>query len=147
MQTFLPYENYDKSAICLDSRRLGKQRVESLQILKSLLLPNYGWKNHPAVRMWRGYEAELVRYSLAICREWIMRGYKDTCAQKIFDLAWDYHLPLHMPRQAVGWITPELCLSHRSNLLRKDRAFYLQKFGEIPDNLPYVWPVKSKVAS
>ena len=32
MQTFLPYQNFIKSAKCLDYKRLGKQRVEALQI-------------------------------------------------------------------------------------------------------------------
>ena len=36
MQTFLPYPDFAKSAACLDNRRLGKQRVECLQILKTL---------------------------------------------------------------------------------------------------------------
>ena len=36
MQTFLPYSNYPASARVLDNKRLGKQRVEVLQILKAL---------------------------------------------------------------------------------------------------------------
>lgn len=36
MQTFLPYPNIIQSAQCLDNKRLGKQRVEALQILKAI---------------------------------------------------------------------------------------------------------------
>jgi len=54
MQTFLPQISFKESAECLDNRRLGKQRVEAMQIMKALLLPEYGWKNHPAVKMWKG---------------------------------------------------------------------------------------------
>ena len=36
MQTFLPYPDFAKSAMCLDNKRLGKQRIECLQILKAL---------------------------------------------------------------------------------------------------------------
>lgn len=36
MQTFLPYKSFEQSAACLDNKRLGKQRVEVLQILKAL---------------------------------------------------------------------------------------------------------------
>ena len=50
MQTFLPYDDFEKTAQCLDRLRLGKQRVETLQILKALLIPKYGWKNHPVVK-------------------------------------------------------------------------------------------------
>ena len=31
-------------------------------------------------------------------------------------------------------------LSHRSNLVRKDPEFYRPRFGDVPDDLPYVWP-------
>ena len=63
MQTFLPTSNFAESAKYLDYRRLGKQRVEVLQLLNSFHKPNYkGWKNHPAREMWRGYENALVMY-------------------------------------------------------------------------------------
>jgi len=57
MQTFMPYgSQYDQTAKCLDVKRLGKQRVETYQILKALLGESKGWRNHPATRMWEGYE-------------------------------------------------------------------------------------------
>ena len=62
MQTFLPVADFAESARLLDSPRLGKQRVETLQILRALELPDYGWANHPAVRMWRGRTPALVAY-------------------------------------------------------------------------------------
>jgi len=83
MQTFLPYPNFTKSAAVLDRQRLGKQRVETLQILRALSDSSYGWQNHPAVKMWRGCERALAAYGLLICAEWIDRGYKDTCMKKI----------------------------------------------------------------
>src|SRR3954467_500955 len=54
MQTFLPVADFAGSARLLDTPRLGKQRVETLQILRAIELPDYGWANHPAVLMWRG---------------------------------------------------------------------------------------------
>lgn len=36
MQTFLPYADFSMSAKCLDYRRLGKQRVEAMQILNAI---------------------------------------------------------------------------------------------------------------
>lgn len=53
MQTFLPSPNFTQSAQFLDPQRLGKQRVEALQILTALTNPAYGWQHHPAVQMWR----------------------------------------------------------------------------------------------
>ena len=77
MQTFLPYPDYAASAKVLDRQRLGKQRVENLQIIKALLDPTYGWQNHPAVKMWAGYEASLIEYGNVCIKEWIRRGYKN----------------------------------------------------------------------
>ena len=54
MQTFLPYADFAETARVLDQRRLGKQRVEALQVLRALFIPGYGWRHHPVVRMWRG---------------------------------------------------------------------------------------------
>jgi len=138
MQTFLPYSSYEKSAQVLDMRRLGKQRVETLQILNALTDPNYGWQSHPAVNMWRGYEYELIEYGIAICNEWIARGYKDTClgkiAEKIDNISEDN---VEFP----PWIgSIDLHRSHQSNLLRKDPVYYNQFFENVPDDLEYVWP-------
>ncbi|KPC83656.1 cytoplasmic protein, partial [Streptomyces sp. NRRL WC-3753] len=80
MQTFLPYPDFAASAAVLDVRRLGKQRVETLQVLRGLTVPDYGWRHHPAVRMWQGYEEALVRYGLERCRQWTEAGRRDTCA-------------------------------------------------------------------
>lgn len=68
MQTFLPYADFSGSAAALDPRRLGKQRVEAIQVLRGLTVPGYGWRHHPAVRMWAGYEEALVRYGLDVRR-------------------------------------------------------------------------------
>lgn len=136
MQTFLPLPNFAESARTLDNRRLGKQRVETLQILNALTNPNYGWQNHPAVKMWRGHVPHLVIYGLAICDEWRNRGFNDTCAEKISKFMPDGE-NFDPPR----WLGNEpFHASHRSNLLRKDPDHY-RKFGwtDGPD-LPYVWP-------
>ena len=62
MQTFLPYADFERSARALDAKRLGKQRVETIQVVRALTRPGYGWANHPAVLMWKGYEEALGRY-------------------------------------------------------------------------------------
>ena len=69
MQTFLPFADFAETARVLDGRRLGKQRVETLQILRALRVPGYGWRHHPAVGMWAGYEEALARYGLQMCEE------------------------------------------------------------------------------
>ncbi len=49
MQTFLPEADFDQTAKHLDRKRLIKQSVENLQVLKSLagLYSSGAWKNHP----------------------------------------------------------------------------------------------------
>ena len=136
MQTFLPHKSFRQSAHALDNKRLGKQRVECLQILKALTDPKYGWQNHPAVKMWRGHVASLVVYGLAICDEWKRRGFNDTCAEKIAA-----HMPEGEALLPPKWLgNADFHASHRSNLLRKEPEHY-RKFNWIdgPD-LPYVWP-------
>jgi len=142
MQTFLPYPNFDQSAKCLDRQRLGKQRVEVLQILKALLkiehnLPG-GWHNHPAVLMWQGHEQHLIDYGRTICKEWIKRGYRDTCLGKIEQYRDHFPKEFNEP----SWLgDPEFHASHRSNLLRKQPDHY-SKFGwTVSNNLEYKWPV------
>jgi hypothetical protein len=138
MQTFLPYESFSASATVLDRQRLGKQRVENLQILKALLDPEYGWQNHPAVKMWRGYESALIEYQRAICAKWTNRGYRDSCLEKSLALGitGDVVLP--------PWLGNEqLHLSHRSNLLRKDPGFYGPKFeNSLRQDVEYYWPTE-----
>src|SRR5689334_13967442 len=87
MQTFLPDPDFDESARLLDTARLGKQRVETLQILRALELPDYGWAAHPAVLMWRGRVPALVAYGLAMVGAWRERGFADTTAEQIAEFA------------------------------------------------------------
>lgn len=140
MQTFLPYPDFASCAAALDTRRLGKQRVEALQILNALGRTSGGWVNHPAVRMWRGYEQALVHYALAMCAEWVRRGHADTVRDQI--LARHPGLPALDKVQTPPWLDrADFHRSHRSNLLRKDPAFYGPLFPGDDDCLPYVWPV------
>lgn len=48
-------------------------------------------------------------------------------------------------RIAPPWLgDAELHRSHQSALVRKDPTYYRQFFPDVPDDLPYVWPVTSK---
>jgi hypothetical protein len=148
MQTFLPYPDFAASAAVLDDKRLGKQRVEALQVLRALTRPTYGWKRHPAVRMWAGYPAGVAAYGLAVCDEWVRRGWADTCAATIgTDLA---AAGLPPPRTQAElalrsglpeWLGDErVHRSHRAALVRKDAEFYRSAFPDADPELPYFWP-------
>lgn len=136
MQTFLPYKSFIQSALVLDRQRLGKQRVEALQILNTLTGRSTGWRSHPAVKMWAGHERTLCVYAIAMCEEWIKRGYNDTVTGKILDILDTLNQPLSTP----VWLGNEsFHRSHQSNLLRKDPQHYSQFGWGVPDDLPYVW--------
>ena len=136
MQTFLPYADLSLSAACLDSKRLGKQRVEAMQIhnVVSGKRSNGGWLNHPAVLMWHGYADALAFYHNVIIDEWIQPGFQNNMP----------YLPI--PSGEIlfpDWFGDErVHSSHRSNLLRKDSYWYGQfGWGESAD-LEYFWPVE-----
>ena len=129
MQTFIPFPDIKKSAAVLDYRRLGKQRVEVLQLLQTK--EGEAWFNHPAARMWRNYKSSLSYYGNVICDEWLRRGYKDTCKKKINLIQLPEWIEPH-------WWNSEIHISHQSNLKRKNPLIY---DFDVPNNLPYYWPI------
>jgi len=152
MQTFVPYSDFTASARALDTKRLGKQRVEVIQIVRALTVPGYAWSQHPAVLMWKGYEEALGRYGLTMCDVWVELGFGDTCAATIAadllafgithirteaELAEAHALP--------PWLfDPEVRQSHQSSLVRKDPELYRRFFPDVPPDIEYVWPVRSQ---
>lgn len=130
MQTFLPLPSFVESAKVLDYRRLGKQRVEAMQILTALSKGS-GWSNHPAIKMWRGFEPALIVYKTACIDEWISRGYRNSMQ---IIRSESFELP--------PWFgNPTFHASHRSNLHRKHPDHY-SKFGWSESNdLPYMRPL------
>ena len=145
MQTFLPFPSFHDSLRVLDNKRLGKQRLEAMQLVNSTLKlaadPNakLGWANHPARTMWNGYLDALKLYHNLSILEWVSRGFKNT--MKLYTIPFDLDIP--MP----PWLGDEkFHASHRANLLRKDPVHYGQ-FGWTEDpSMPYYWPVAQKVA-
>ena len=144
MQTFLPYNSFTDTARVLDYRRLGKQRIEAKQILSILLgeTTSKAWTNHPAVKMWKGFEHALAEYGVAVCKEWKARGFVDnqlpyftarTLGGKYPGIVCSYSVPI--------WLGDEnFHRSHRSNLIRKNAEFYGKLWPNETPNQPYIWP-------
>ena len=136
MQTFLPYPCFNQSVQCLDNKRLGKQRVEALQILKALrgdYAKTGAWENHPATRMWRGYSLALSHYMNICIEEWIERGFKNTMEKVTID-----EEVMVMP----PWLGDErIHASHRSNLLKKEISHYEKFKWNEKNDIPYFWIV------
>jgi hypothetical protein len=163
MQTFVPTTTgYADIAKTLDRQRLNKQALEGWQIMMTLLeldpQGNHrqakGWRNHPAVKMWRGHEQALNNYVQFMVKEWKSRGYKSTIGDKAeITIKQAVRLGIVDPSNDTlpDWLTdPELreavASSHRVALLNKDYEWYSQfdwveDTGRRPDTYEYVWPV------
>lgn len=130
VNTFVVSSDVVECAKALDYRRLGKQRVEAYQIWRTLMGLTKGWKNHPAVKMWAGYEDYLAVYCNTMIEEWKARGYKNTMV----------HLPhCQDPEKPWWWGTESVIKSHQASLNRKKPDFY--HFDVSQEEFPnYVWP-------
>jgi hypothetical protein len=149
MQTFLPFKSFEESAKALDNKRLNKQVLEGYQILKVLNNPDprAGWRNHPAVKMWRGHEKSLYRYVMSMVKIANQRGIKtDKNVENLTALRnktisdWGSGLPKWYSNEAE---LNRLTESHRANLYRKDPEFYMDfvhdKANPCCDRCQYYW--------
>ncbi len=143
MQTFLPHGSFHMCAKSLDNKRLNKQRVECKQIYNALTNPDArGWVNHPAVKMWRGYENALLRYMKCIHLECGERGIAD-------NVLTDKWIEERIPRHKFTlppWFADELTFmkirdTHRSALVKKLPEHYASQFPDAPPFTAYFWPV------
>lgn len=146
MQTFMTHDNYMDTAKALDNKRLGKQRVEAYQILKALrgdYNDTGAWVNHPATVMWRNHQYDLALYGLTISMEFYERGFDGYNMVETFnDLT--AQLRNDNTERYPWWVNDELLrYTHQSNLVRKDADYY--DFN-VPDNIPYVWPLDDEQA-
>ncbi len=135
MQTFLPYDDFKKSAEALDYRRLGKQRVEAMQIINAITgISSRGWVNHPCSVMWRNNVPALMHYCNVMIEEWKKRGYNNT--MKLYEVEGpDVELP--------DWFGHEdFHASHRANLLRKELEYYKDHGWKEDPSEPYLWQDK-----
>jgi hypothetical protein len=148
MQTFLPYKDFNRSAMVLDNKRLNKQILEGYQILKVLNNPDprAAWRNHPAAKMWEGHETALFEYIMAMVGQARIRGIKvDKNMSNLIDLRattirnWGNGMPKWY-RTEIDRITE----SHRANLYRKDPEFYDAFRNDMAepccDKCQYYWP-------
>lgn len=144
MQTFLPYADFQRSAESLDYRRLGKQRVETWQLIRAINGETKGWRNHPASVMWRDHVPALAVYGATMCREWIRRGYNDSMLPRFELIISGAPGALELP----AWLGNEnFHESHRSNLIRKFPEHYKLQWPDVPEDLPYIWPGEISTAA
>jgi hypothetical protein len=130
MQTKITDKDFYKSASNLTRQHLGAQIYEGIHILASLLdcndklvNPKRNVKNHPASRLWIGYEYELLFYIERHLDEWcVERGYKSNINDQNFFMLCDqkYERNFKYGIKNLDWITDELIQTHRSVLIQKE---------------------------
>lgn len=117
MQTFLPYSDFDGSIECLDKRRLIKQVTECCQIIDALHGKTAGWINHPAVKMWAGYESALYEYlSIAVSTA---RGDGFRFGVYVSEHMDTYASLLNHTVEYPIWLDGPIHHTHQANLWRK----------------------------
>lgn len=138
MQTFLPYADFARCAAVLDRQRLGKQRIETKQILFALLGNARGWTRHPATLMWKGFEPALALYGACICVEWVTaRGYEDAQYPHFATYLRQCRAPVAMPPWLGSRRFHEM---HRALLLRKAPEHYRRFWPRLDDSIPFSYP-------
>ena len=115
---------------------MGKQRLEAKYIWNILTknTEKKGYKHHPIVLSWRGYEDALALYYNLCILEWVKRGYKNNMSL----------ISLHPGKIIYPWWLgkEKFHKSHRQTLLFKNYEYYSQfKWKEIP-KYEYFWPVR-----
>lgn len=150
MQTFVPFADFNESAAILDSKRLNKQLLEGRQIYDILRSQRTtgGWVNHPAVKMWRGYNTALYTYLISIKDECVRRGIQtEKNWSAIEDMRkWDYGTGVNLV-MPPWWGDERVHLSHRQNLYKKDSEYYAffandNRLSAVSccDKCNYFWP-------
>lgn len=145
--TWLTYRSFGKTAESLDNGALKLQLRNTCTLFDILtgIKPDHPKKDHPTVRMWRGYEYALGISGMCMGMEWTLkRGfaemeefyflYRAIKEVKKTDEDFVYEPP--------PWFRDaDVLLSHRSNLARRDPITYGKKWKQCPENWPYLWPV------
>ena len=135
MQTFLPFPDFKLSAQALDNQRLGKQRIEVLTLLRGK------YSNHPAKKMWAGFEFQLAEYGKAICLEWLSRTskkgipFRDTCLGKISREQARFS-NTGLPPWFGSYAFHE---AHKSRLIAKKPEYYRDMFPGTREGLDALW--------
>lgn len=160
VNTFITSESLEECAKNLDNLRLGKQRVECIQLISFIEnKDNKGFRNHPILIMWSNNVDALKVYCNFMIREWIKRGFTNTI--ELYDLDESkivfYKNIYNEETKLTEIIKPEikddsivfpiwfnwkpLILSHQSSLLKKNFDYYSKIFicNEEFFNFGYIW--------
>ena len=146
VNTFIVSTNLKKNFKILDRRRLGKQRLECLQIINALEGTSTGYINHSATKAFysenkkelkNNIKALKIYYNYCL-REWIKRGYKNsmefyTIYKDIDKDTYEEYTSYNNRREGIVYMPwffsyRPFILSHQASLLRKEKDYYKEYF-------------------
>ncbi len=154
MQVFLPENSFADCAKVLDQKRLVKQLLEGRQIMSILAneSPGGAWRNHPAVKMFVGYEASLYNYLKAIRNEMDLRGYKWENNWNVIKDTYKRNFSNQDKNKNPDWMNDyrwvKVMVTHRGRLYEKAPELYPQYKKEseyfndyvcCPNKCTYYW--------
>lgn len=160
VNTFLPYADFIRSLARLDNKRIQKQSIEAFQIWMILTQPEIktGFKNHPAVRMWKNYTNALRYYILLAVAETSRRITKTGKNYKIKKMAQNiqnYNLSMtsvEIQNIVYPWWfgNEKFHGAQRSMLYRKGKLassnnFYDEFYSDSLIYGGYVWPKSTEL--
>ena len=184
MQTFLPFSvfffytsdqikqlsiynilacSFYYSLVCLDNKRLGKQRVEANQLIGIITIRKqfqltglvdknrlatlkkespavkFGWINHPATLLWEDYLNELKLYYNLCIEVWKSRKNRNGLPMK--NNMKHHAIPQPTEYTKVPWFLTNLrfITGHQSALLFKEPKHYEQYKWNVEPKLDYIW--------
>lgn len=136
--TFVPFFDIAKTYNVLDVKRRNKQITECIEIISAIELNKAGYKNHPALLMWKDNVDALKVYYNIMLRLWRKDGGKGTRVL--------YNLDEDSVEWPWWWNWEVLALSHKLSLLRKSKLYTLESLeltyeeARLKNTCGYIWP-------
>lgn len=168
MQTFLPYDDVVKTMKCLDYQRLGKQRVEAMQIMKALkqgpkVIRCYDPKQLPAgrkyIHIYNYFPDKLSKYEKYVKTPWFnhpatkmwrdnldaLAYYHNACIDEWIARGYNNNM-LHIKHKKKfkmpSWFGNKVFhAKHRGTLLSKNKKWYSQFKWKEKAVYDYYWPI------
>lgn len=141
-RTWVPEQDLRRCAEVLERRHLTAQISEGLIVLRALMEPDdgAGWRRHPCVRMWRGYERFYCAYGVEMCREFRRRfGTVDHCLPQ-YVAAWQWLCPQDMT-PPWWWGRHAVHAADRATLVARFPEHYGPIWPDVEPRDQAAWPV------
>lgn len=146
MRMYLPFNETKLNVACLSESDLTIQRNVAMTILETLGGKSKGWRWHPGVNMWIGYDVLLAKIAHAINVEWCGMN-PEACSgstgrgkvydKQLNDMGYSSVVPTVTP---WWWGNKEFHNRNKAAMLRSDPDWYGALFNGAKNDLCDWWP-------